>query len=338
MKAYWDDGAQMISPHDKNTIAEVNKIRSAADIQFKGNKALIETIGAEIDEQFVNDLKTISLSPKSIQRHHDMKIVYTPIHGTGVKLVPMALAKFGFTNIIHVPEQDVVSGDFPTVVSPNPEEPAALAMAVEKAKEEGYPIYAETCPQYLYFTNEVYKREDGRNFVCSPPMKGEASRKALWDGIKKGSIDTISTDHCPFLQSEKDWGINDFRKIPNGCAGIENMYPFMLAAANSGKITFNKAVEICCSNTARLFGCDSKGSLDIGKDADIVIYDPEKDFTIHNSNMHSDTDHTIWEGVSLHGYPVKTFVRGSLVYDNGEFKGKRGFGRFIKRSPRPKRS
>ena len=134
-KAYWNDGAQMITPHDKNTIAEVNKIRSAADIQFKGNKALIETIGAEIDEQFVNDLKTISLSPESIQRHHDMKIVYTPIHGTGVKLVPMALAKFGFTNIIHVPEQDVVSGDFPTVVSPNPEEPAALAMAVEKAKE-----------------------------------------------------------------------------------------------------------------------------------------------------------------------------------------------------------
>ena len=122
-KAYWSDGAQMISPHDKNTIAEVNKIRSAADIKFKGNKDLIEIIGEEIDSAFVNDLTKISLSKEAIQRHHDMKIVYTPIHGTGVKLIPRALAAFGFTNIIHVPEQDVVSGDFPTVVSPNPRLP-----------------------------------------------------------------------------------------------------------------------------------------------------------------------------------------------------------------------
>lgn len=134
-KAYWDDGAQMIAPHDRNTIAEVNKIRNASEIKFKGNKALIEIIGKEIDEQYIRDLTTISLSPEAIQRHHDMKIVYTPIHGTGVKLVPETLKAYGFTNIIHVPEQDVVGGDFPTVVSPNPEEPAALAMAVEKAKE-----------------------------------------------------------------------------------------------------------------------------------------------------------------------------------------------------------
>ena len=133
-KAYWNDGAQMITPHDKNTIAEVNKIRSAADIKFKGNPALIETIGEEIDKQFIDDLTTISLSPEAIKRHHDMKIVYTPIHGTGIKLIPRALVQYGFTNIINVPEQDVISGDFPTVKSPNPEEPAALAMAVEKAK------------------------------------------------------------------------------------------------------------------------------------------------------------------------------------------------------------
>ncbi len=132
-KAYWDDGAQMVAPHDKNTIAEVNKIRSAGEINFKGNKALIETLGKEMDDQYIKDLTTISLSPDSIKRHHDMKIVYTPIHGTGVHLVPDTLKAFGFTNIIHVPEQDVVSGDFPTVISPNPEEPAALSMAVEKA-------------------------------------------------------------------------------------------------------------------------------------------------------------------------------------------------------------
>ena len=145
-KAYWDDGAQMIAPHDKNTIAEVNKIRNAADIRFEGKKELIELIGKEIDEQYIADLKTVSLSPDSIARHHDMKIVYTPIHGTGVRIIPQALGAYGFTNIIHVPEQDVVSGDFPTVVSPNPEEPAALSMAVGKARETGAELVLASDP------------------------------------------------------------------------------------------------------------------------------------------------------------------------------------------------
>ena len=204
--------------------------------------------------------------------------------------------------------------------------------AVTKAKEEGYPIYAETCPQYLAFTSDVYKREDGRNFVCSPPIKGQESQDALWAAIRRGDIDTIATDHCPFQQAEKDWGINDFRKIPNGCAGIENMYPYMLAKANEGVIPFTKAVALCASNPARLFGCREKGSLAIGKDADIVIYDPNKDFTITCEKMHSDYDHTIWEGTTLHGYPIKTYSRGRLVYDNGVFTGEAGWGKFVKRS------
>jgi len=134
-KAYWDDGAQMVAPHDKNTIAEVNKIRAASEIKFNGKPALIEIIGKEIDEAYLNELTTITLSPDAIARHHALKIVYTPIHGTGVRIVPAALKKFGFSNIINVPAQDVVSGDFPTVVSPNPEDPAAMSLAVAKAKE-----------------------------------------------------------------------------------------------------------------------------------------------------------------------------------------------------------
>lgn len=207
---------------------------------------------------------------------------------------------------------------------------------VAKAREEGYQIYAETCPQYLNFTCDVYKRDDARNFVCSPPMKGQESQDALWKALKQGVIDTVATDHCPFQQSEKDWGKDDFRKIPNGCAGVENMYPYMLAKANNGEITFMKAVEVCSSNPARIFGCTQKGSLTVGKDADIVIYDPEKDFTVTCETMHSDYDHTIWEGTKLHGYPVKTFSRGRLVYDNGEFRGEPGWGKLIKRRLSPK--
>jgi dihydropyrimidinase len=199
------------------------------------------------------------------------------------------------------------------------------------AKLDGYEIYIETCPQYLEFTSDVYKREDGRNFVCSPPMKGQVSQDALWKAIKTGLIDTVATDHCPFQSYEKDWGKDDFTKIPNGCAGVENLYPYMLSAANEGKISFNRVVELCSANPAKIFGCTEKGSITVGKDADIVIYDPNKDFTISVSNMHSDYDHTIWEGKTLHGYPVQTYLRGNLVYDNGEFVGKPGDGQFVKR-------
>ena len=206
--------------------------------------------------------------------------------------------------------------------------------AAVKAKRSGKDIYIETCPQYLEFTSDVYKREDGRNFVCSPPIKGQESQDALWEAIKLGEIDTVATDHCPFQSYEKDWGKDDFTKIPNGCAGVENLYPYMLSAANQGKISFNRAVELCSTNPANIFGCADKGSITSGKDADIVIYDPEKDFTISVDNMHSDYDHTIWESKRLKGYPVKTYLRGKLVYDYGEFVGTPGTGQFVKRVPK----
>lgn len=203
--------------------------------------------------------------------------------------------------------------------------------AMTKARDEGYPIFAETCPQYLHFTKEVYKREDGRNFVCSPPMKGKESQDALWEGINRGDITTIATDHCPFQSYEKDWGKDDFTKIPNGCAGVENMYPYMLSEANKGNVTFNKVVELCSTNPAKLFGCaPQKGMLVPGADADIVIYDPNKEFTISIDNMHSNYDHTIWEGVKLKGYPEATYSRGNLVYKDGEFLGNKGAGKFVK--------
>ena len=134
-KAYWNDGAQMVAPHDTNTIDYVNRIKSVKDVKFEGNPELIQIVGKDIDDKFIADIKTLSLSPDVIAKHHDLKIVYTPIHGTGKYLIPRSLANYGFTNIIHVPEQDIQSGDFPTVDSPNPENAMAMAMAIEKAKE-----------------------------------------------------------------------------------------------------------------------------------------------------------------------------------------------------------
>ena len=134
-KAYWADGAQIIAPHDVNIINHVNRIKSVGDIKFQGDPSLIQIIGEDIDNKFLAAIKELSLSPEIIEKHKDLKIVYTPIHGTGVKLVPDSLRNYGFTNIIHVPEQDIPSGDFPTVDSPNPENASAMAMAVAKAKE-----------------------------------------------------------------------------------------------------------------------------------------------------------------------------------------------------------
>ena len=144
-KAYWDDGAQLVAPHDE-AIIELVKSMKHESILFDGPQELITPLGEETDLKFIEMVKTISLSPDLVKKYHDIKIVYTPIHGTGVKIVPMALRAFGFTNIINVPEQDVVSGNFPTVVSPNPEEPAAMKMAIEKALEVNADVVMATDP------------------------------------------------------------------------------------------------------------------------------------------------------------------------------------------------
>lgn len=145
-KAYWDDGGQVVAPHDDNIIEEVTKIKSIHDVKFNGPKSKIHSIGSEIDEIYTDKIKKLSLSPEVLSHQSNMKIVYTPIHGSGVKLVPMILAKLGFKNIIHVPEQDISDGNFPTVISPNPEESAALNLALQKAKENDADLVMATDP------------------------------------------------------------------------------------------------------------------------------------------------------------------------------------------------
>jgi phosphoglucomutase len=145
-KAYWEDGGQVISPHDKGIIEEVQKISSISEIKFDGPDINIEYVGKSFDEIYTDKIENLRLSPEVVTRNKDMKIVYTPIHGTGVHLVPLILKKSGFTNVIHVPEQDVTDGNFPTVHSPNPEESAALEMAIRKAGENDAEIVMATDP------------------------------------------------------------------------------------------------------------------------------------------------------------------------------------------------
>ena len=134
-KVFWDDGGQIINPHDKKIIEEVKKIVNIDDVKFNGDDKNIEIIGEEIDKKYIEQIKSLTLSTESIKKHNNLKIVYTPLHGSGVKLIPQVLKEYGFTNVCPVPEQYIIDGNFPTVKFPNPEEPAALNMALEKAKE-----------------------------------------------------------------------------------------------------------------------------------------------------------------------------------------------------------
>ena len=145
-KAYWNDGGQVIPPHDKNIIAEVQNIKSIDDVKFEGNEELIEQIGEEVDEAYLTTLKELSVSPEAIEAQNDLKILFTPIHGTGITLVPKVLKKFGFTNVMVVEEQSEPNGNFPTVVYPNPEEEEALSIALKQAKEKDADILLGTDP------------------------------------------------------------------------------------------------------------------------------------------------------------------------------------------------
>lgn len=173
-KVYWDDGGQIIAPHDHLIIQEVQSIRSPGHVNFTAKSENIELIGSEIDDIYTNQITGLSLSHDAIRRQHQLKIVYTPLHGSGVKLVPMALRKFGFINIISVPEQNIPDGNFPTVKSPNPEESAALGMAIKKAEDEGADIVLATDPD-ADRVGVVVKNNEGRYI----PLNGNQAASLL---------------------------------------------------------------------------------------------------------------------------------------------------------------
>jgi dihydropyrimidinase len=207
--------------------------------------------------------------------------------------------------------------------------------AVIDAKWERHVVFAETCPQYLEFNSNVYKRPDGALFVCSPAVKGEESRAALREALKSGAIDTVATDHCPFPKAEKlRWGMGeaaDFSKIPNGCGGVEFLYPYVLNLANRGEISMRRAVQLCAENPARIFGCADKGALAPGKDADIALYDPKQRYRIAAKDTLGAGDYSIYEGLEMTGRITQTYLRGKPVFENGKYVGDPGDGRYVKR-------
>lgn len=216
------------------------------------------------------------------------------------------------------------------------------------ARERGVKVMGETCPQYLFFTIDHLRRPDGAKWICSPPMRTERDNARLWEGLSKGILQTIGTDHCPFYfdgsqpifyeRSEiaipgKELGRDDFTKIPNGLPGIQDRMPILWTyGVRAGHITPNQFVAYMCTNPAKIFGLyPRKGALIPGADADIVIWDPEKRVNYGVARSHQRTDYNLYEGWELVGYPEKVFLRGKLIVNGNEWKGAAGQGQFLKR-------
>jgi len=213
---------------------------------------------------------------------------------------------------------------------------------VKEARDKGVKVFAETCPQYLLLDEERYKESgfNGAKYVMSPPLRTKASNQALWEGINQGDVQVLATDHCPFdIKGKKDMnGTDDYRKIPNGAPGIETLLMLMHSeGVVKGNITLEKMVDVLSTATARMFGLADKGEIVVGKDADIVIFDPAQKFTITQEKLHMNVDYTPYEGMEVTGMPVEVYSRGKKVAqwqkDHVEFVGEKGHGRFVKRVP-----
>ncbi|HOT99149.1 MAG TPA: dihydropyrimidinase [Anaerolineaceae bacterium] len=216
------------------------------------------------------------------------------------------------------------------------------------ARKHGILAMGETCPQYLFFTEDDLRRPDGAKWVCSPPMRKAADQQGLWQALENGTIQVLATDHCPFFYNGrqpivyegrevaipgKELGEKDFTLIPNGLPGIADRLPvFWTHAVNTGRISPNRFVELTATNPARIFGLyPKKGTLAEGSDADIALWDPEKELDYGLAWAHHRTDYNLYEGWKLRGYPVKVFLRGTLIVDDQNWLGKAGGGRFVHR-------
>ncbi|MBV4427524.1 dihydropyrimidinase [Clostridium tyrobutyricum] len=215
--------------------------------------------------------------------------------------------------------------------------------SVKRAQEKGFPIYAETCPQYLVLSKSIYNDPNkGYLSICSPPLRTKKESEELWEGIKNGNISVTGSDDCTYSKKEKtmfldrdkdDNIIPDYTKVVNGVPGIETRFPILLSEGVSKKrFSINKLCEITSTNIAKIFGCyPKKGILAEGSDADIVIVDPNKEVKLSADSLHNNIDYSLYENIKTKGFPIITISKGNVIVENGRFYGKKGDGQFIKR-------
>src|SRR5580700_3209971 len=210
---------------------------------------------------------------------------------------------------------------------------------VREARDRGVPAFAETCPQYLLLSIEEMERPnfEGAKYVFTPPLRPKDNLPKLWDGLKHDHLQVVSTDHCPFcFEDQKALGKDDFTKIPNGGPGIENRLQLIYHhGVNAGKITLNRFVEITSTAPARIFGMyPKKGAIAPGSDADIVVWDPKSEHLISAKTHHMRVDYSMFEGFQVQGNARQVFSRGELIVDQGQYVGRAGRGKYLRRAAR----
>ena len=207
--------------------------------------------------------------------------------------------------------------------------------AVRNSTRRNQKMFVETCIQYLLLDASLYENDaEGAKWVMSPPLREKKDQTALWAGLNQGLIQVVATDHCPFTLEQKKMGENDFSKIPNGHPAIEHRMELLFSeGVNKGKISMNKFVEVTSTNVAKLFGMfPQKGTLSIGADADIVIFDPKEKHTLSAKSHHMNTDYSGYEGKELTGKCKTVIMRGQVAVHNGELLLEKGYGKFIRRN------
>ena len=206
---------------------------------------------------------------------------------------------------------------------------------VRQARDRGIPAFAETCPQYLFLSIDDYGEDfNGAKYVMTPPLREKSNQTELWKGLKMDDLQVISTDHCPFcMKEQKELGKNDFTKIPNGAPGVEHRVPLIFnGGVVENRISLNRFVELTSTAAAKMFGMfPRKGTIAVGSDGDLVIFDPEKEQTISVASHHMNVDYSAYEGKKIRGVVDTVLSRGKVVIDNGQFTGRAGDGRFLKR-------
>jgi len=201
---------------------------------------------------------------------------------------------------------------------------------VERAKRKGIKITSETCPHFLFFTREDYSQY-GPSIITNPPLRSKHDVEALWNGLAKGTVDIIVTDHCAYSKKEKEIGWTDVWKTPVGIPGLETLVCLLLSeGVNKKRITLERFVQISSETPAKIFGLyPKKGTIRVGSDADITIIDLKKENVISGDKLQCVADYTPFEGWKVRGWPILSLVRGKIVMENGEIKGRSGFGKFI---------
>jgi dihydropyrimidinase len=207
---------------------------------------------------------------------------------------------------------------------------------VREARDRGLPAFAETCPQYLFLSYDNYEEPgfEGAKYVMTPPLREKWNQAELWKGLKTDDLQVVSTDHCPFcMKEQKELGKDDFSKIPNGAPGVEHRVPLIYnGGVVENRISLNRFVELTSTAAAKMFGLfPKKGTIAVGSDADIVIFDAEKQQTISAATHHMNVDYSAYEGKTITGVVETVLSRGRVVIENGEYVGKAGDGKFLKR-------